>query len=911
MGIAWTVGTASALFILFTVFLVPLGYLVARRVLSEESELSVLVSFGISSLFWGGVVGLLVVLPMSNAARGIALWVLTLGLAFAFARLRPWSQLKTKGVSTVCLTLFLYYLFSLVSASFPDGTPLHVTPETIRAISGEGLPLDNSIPYNFSRYVIERVDPNIVEIMPTWKMSDRGPLAGLLVAAILLMLGVKETAIWLGATPTNYFIYQALMSYLNILPALALWIIARRYSGSRSAMIALLICFTTSFFFVNVLYSWPKFFATYFLLAALLLLNEKRTFVLSAVILAGGTLAHNIGSLYFISCLCFVVGPRLIAALTWARFQNLLSFLAMYFVVLLPWKFFQWEVAPPSGRLVGLHLFCNSAVDLSQTSLQTAFADYLNNQTFSEFLATRVGNLLYPFKVHYLFSEGRGLFSNPIQFLSVYARVGFYQFVPALGILVFVLLLISLLSRRTRDTLQKERPFLIVGFGVLLLSALSFGCPTSTVNHVWAYSAFLASLLPVSSLLGRLGFSGIILAALIGITNGIVLLFRQFVVTDFSPLLHGSSFYLGLVTGGFLLMVLAIVFIASVNARERTVMLSIPLVVGLFAAFLVARRESPPMPFKGFVENDLNQDGAADLVTFGIAPSGGLFRAYTTSGADGLTSNITAERGTKLSLTIAEPSGVPVSGDFNGDGKLDLGRYQNGEWVIELSPYLPSRQLRASLGTDEDSVPIPGDFNCDGTTEFTVFHRSQALWESANESLPWGTPGSIPLSGDFNGDGCSDRVLLEFEAGKVNWRIRVSPSTVSPQPSEYTFRFGNPDDIFLIGDFDGDRKAESVVYRKRVSRWYIRFDETRIEKIKWDGSGGIPFTGDFDRDGISDLALYQDGSPPRWKITSSALLRQFHQRLPTAFHGEREFLWGESGHLPLPVQLRLAQGQSG
>lgn len=69
---------------------------------------------------------------------------------------------------------------------------------------------------------------------------------------------------------------------------------------------------------------------------------------------------------------------------------------------------------------------------------------------------------------------------------------------------------------------------------------------------------------------------------------------------------------------------------------------------------------------------------------------------------------------------------IPISGDFDGDGKTDRAIYRDGQWWIVDSSSGVGR-LAATFGAPRD-VPISGDFDGDGKTDFTVYRPTTGQW---------------------------------------------------------------------------------------------------------------------------------------------------------------------------------------
>ena len=68
---------------------------------------------------------------------------------------------------------------------------------------------------------------------------------------------------------------------------------------------------------------------------------------------------------------------------------------------------------------------------------------------------------------------------------------------------------------------------------------------------------------------------------------------------------------------------------------------------------------------------------------------------------------------------------VPVSGDYDGDGKTDVAIFRNGGWHIKPASGASAYYVWYGLGTD---VPVPGDYDGDGKTDIAVYRPSNGVW---------------------------------------------------------------------------------------------------------------------------------------------------------------------------------------
>ncbi|MES1213613.1 MAG: SdrD B-like domain-containing protein, partial [Singulisphaera sp.] len=69
--------------------------------------------------------------------------------------------------------------------------------------------------------------------------------------------------------------------------------------------------------------------------------------------------------------------------------------------------------------------------------------------------------------------------------------------------------------------------------------------------------------------------------------------------------------------------------------------------------------------------------------------------------------------------------GIPVTGDFNGDGVYEVGVFSQGYWFIDLNGNgkWDEGDLWAKLGHDGD-LPVTGDWDGDGKTDIGIFGKA-------------------------------------------------------------------------------------------------------------------------------------------------------------------------------------------
>jgi lysophospholipase L1-like esterase len=183
------------------------------------------------------------------------------------------------------------------------------------------------------------------------------------------------------------------------------------------------------------------------------------------------------------------------------------------------------------------------------------------------------------------------------------------------------------------------------------------------------------------------------------------------------------------------------------------------------------------------------------------------------------------------------PTDKPVTGDWNGDGITNIGVFRDGAWYLDsngngkLDPGVDKEIKVHSFGNPND-IPVTGDWNGDGITNIGVF-RNGAWYLDSNGNGKWdpgvdkaipvhsfGNPNDIPITGDWNGDGKTNIGVFRKGAwyldynGNGRWDENVD--TTIP-----VFSFGNPNDIPITGDWNGDGKTNIGVFRKGA--WYLDY----------------------------------------------------------------------------------------
>jgi len=96
---------------------------------------------------------------------------------------------------------------------------------------------------------------------------------------------------------------------------------------------------------------------------------------------------------------------------------------------------------------------------------------------------------------------------------------------------------------------------------------------------------------------------------------------------------------------------------------------------------------------------------------------------------------------------------VPVSGDYDGDGKDDYAVKEGNVWLIKQSL---NGYRRTFLWQEANDKPVQNDYDGDGIVDIAVWRESTGDWYIRQSSdlstrfVHWGQPGDIPVPSYYN-----------------------------------------------------------------------------------------------------------------------------------------------------------------
>lgn len=212
---------------------------------------------------------------------------------------------------------------------------------------------------------------------------------------------------------------------------------------------------------------------------------------------------------------------------------------------------------------------------------------------------------------------------------------------------------------------------------------------------------------------------------------------------------------------------------------------------------------------------------SAQVATEGYGPAvirGTMWHLRTTLGSG--VSDVPA-------FTYGNPGDTPLMCDWNGDGTRTPGVRRGNTFYLRNSNSSGVADIAAfSFGNPTD-VPVCGNWNAndeiqdDTETVGVVRNGNQFFLRNSNAAGPsditvtFGNPGDVPLIGDWDGD-------LDYTVGvRRGIHFYLSNSLTSPTADAGSFDFGNPSDVPIAGDWDQDVQFTETVGLKRGGTWFL------------------------------------------------------------------------------------------
>ena len=242
---------------------------------------------------------------------------------------------------------------------------------------------------------------------------------------------------------------------------------------------------------------------------------------------------------------------------------------------------------------------------------------------------------------------------------------------------------------------------------------------------------------------------------------------------------------------------------------------------------------------------------------------------------------------------------VPLVGDIDGDSKSDLIVWHAGtsgefRWVLSSGAYSDVAAGSKQWGTvvsGVPDVPLIADMDGDGRGDLIVYRpgtatfywltSSTAYSSSAARSKQWGDyqQRDVPLVGDIDGDGKADLAVWRRGNGTFYW-LTSSSGYSSSRKSQHLKQWGGVvngvPDVPLLKDGDGDGKADLFYWRPGTATFYwltssSGYSTKAARSRQWGDfeQPDVPLLNDIDGDRKADLFVWRQGNGIFYWLTSS------------------------------------------
>ncbi len=206
--------------------------------------------------------------------------------------------------------------------------------------------------------------------------------------------------------------------------------------------------------------------------------------------------------------------------------------------------------------------------------------------------------------------------------------------------------------------------------------------------------------------------------------------------------------------------------------------------------------------------------------------------------------------------------GIPVTGDFNGDGITDVGIFYQGQWFLDINGngVWDAGDLWAKLGHKDDR-PVVGDWDGDGKDDIGIFGPA---WAGDPRAIK-AEPGLPALANRNHGKKNIPPAPWNAAIGARAMKL-TSGGKLRADLIDHVFHFGTAIDVPIVGDWNGDGITTIGVFRNGT--WLLDVDgdgkwSEGDVAAEFGGEGDKPVVGDFNGDGIDEIGVSRDG---HWRL---------------------------------------------
>jgi hypothetical protein len=185
-----------------------------------------------------------------------------------------------------------------------------------------------------------------------------------------------------------------------------------------------------------------------------------------------------------------------------------------------------------------------------------------------------------------------------------------------------------------------------------------------------------------------------------------------------------------------------------------------------------------------------------------------------------------------------------------------IGVYKDGNWALRNSNSAGSPDITTVFGGDPSDLPVTGDWNGDGRDTIGIYRSSTAIFYLSDTntaptitySFVFGNPGDTPFAGKWASDMTHDGVGVYRNSNGILFQKKELISGFG----DYFAVFGDPGDQGIAGDWENNGYDSIGIYRSGNQTWYLTNNSTPSGvtfgdiSFVWDIGSAAPVIGDWD-----------------------------------------------------------------
>lgn len=215
--------------------------------------------------------------------------------------------------------------------------------------------------------------------------------------------------------------------------------------------------------------------------------------------------------------------------------------------------------------------------------------------------------------------------------------------------------------------------------------------------------------------------------------------------------------------------------------------------------------------------------------------------------------------------------------DTNCDGFYSPGDYSNpehvdsdGDGVTDLSEFISATDPtnRASSPRPYIVKSAPFDIDNDGNSEPLIWRPSNGRWYIKTQTdvleSSFGQPGDVPFT--YLWQNQSDIGVIRRFGGDLVWFF----SGVGFAGKDPTVVFGQTVDWIIPGQWESPNYSNPAIARVFYSTWFFSIlnADGSVTNRLWGSLEDLPKPGDYDGDGVFDIAVYRQSDRTLYYISS-------------------------------------------